>query len=202
MTSVDFSARQDNRHLAKEKMVVVKLLFCKSRHSDFCSYFLNHFVGVSQTGARLAASGARLQSNTLSPLFPCFLSVSGDRRQGRRVSAAGSGAVERRLLTSATGRAVISPLSPLRRKKNTKKLRLKLGLQSMPVSSRMVDKKTTPAFNRSCARLTGRQFGDFCGKMKQKKIKFLACLFPHSFVSQWQYFHNVPHHLWECDTFL
>lgn len=26
--------------------------------------------------------------------------------------------------------------------------------------------------------------------------------FLYSFVSLWQYFHNVSHHLWECDTFL
>lgn len=49
---------------------------------------VNLFVFARQCS--VAASGACLQSNSLSPLFLCFLSVLSDRRQGWGMSATSS----------------------------------------------------------------------------------------------------------------
>lgn len=50
----------------------------------------------------VTASGACLQSNSLSPLFLCFLSLLHDRRQGWRMSATSSCAGMYRLLSPAS----------------------------------------------------------------------------------------------------
>lgn len=119
MPTVDFSTWQDNRSLAKEETVVVKLFF--SVNPSAVTSVNTFWTTLSAWGLRRAASGARLQSSILSPLFPCFLSLLGNRRQGQGMSAASSGTEEPRLLTLATGRAVNPPLSPLHRKKKQKK---------------------------------------------------------------------------------
>lgn len=148
---------------------------------------MNHFVGAGAFGGLPPGLVCSRAPFLLSS--PAFLSLLGNRRQGRGTSAAGG---EPRLLTLATARAVTPPISPPPSQKNpkipqknptqTKKHRLtvseSLGLQSMPVTHlAFVEKKQNQknpktAFNCSCARLTLSECWDFSAR-----------LFPHSFVS-------------------
>lgn len=80
---------QDNSH--KEKQVIPLVPFVFSIPQLWVLLILCLSVcSCLPDSAYVAASGACLQSNRLSPLFLCFLSVLSDRRQGWGKSATSS----------------------------------------------------------------------------------------------------------------
>lgn len=89
MHSAHIRGWQDNRHLTKGEMIhkhrSEAFFINPAALSSVNTFCISLFLFARQCS--VAASGACLQSNRLSPLFLCFLSVLSDRRQGWRMSA-------------------------------------------------------------------------------------------------------------------